>query len=79
MINPILICWGLQVDSLYILIPIALLFVAIAIKALFWAIDNNQYDDLDAAAYSILFDEDNDNIKIADSDVEPSAERGDQS
>ena len=70
-------------DSLYILIPIALLFVAIAIKALFWAIDNNQYDDLDAAAYSILFDEDSDkdkdSIKSEDSDVEPSVQKGDQS
>ena len=46
-------------DSVYILIPIALIFTAIAVKAFFWAVDNNQYDDLDAAAHSILFDEDN--------------------
>lgn len=45
-------------DSIYILIPIALIFTAIAIKAFLWAIDNDQYDDLDAAAHSILFDED---------------------
>lgn len=45
-------------DSLYILIPIALVFVAIAIKAFIWAVDNRQYDDLDAAGRSILFDED---------------------
>ena len=44
--------------SLYILIPIALIFVAIAIKAFMWAVDNHQYDDLDAAARSILFDDD---------------------
>ena len=47
-------------DSLFILIPIALCFVAVAIKAFLWAVKNKQYDDLDAAAYSILFDEDAD-------------------
>lgn len=45
-------------DSLFILIPIALLFTAIAVKAFIWAVNNKQYDDLDAAAQSILFDDD---------------------
>ncbi|MEH6558696.1 MAG: cbb3-type cytochrome oxidase assembly protein CcoS [Oceanicoccus sp.] len=45
-------------DSIFILIPIALIFSAIAIRAFLWAVDNNQYDDLDAAAQSILFDDD---------------------
>ncbi len=44
-------------NSIYILIPIALIFTAIAIRAFFWAVDNNQYDDLDAAGQSILFDD----------------------
>ena len=44
-------------DSLYLLIPIALLFCFIAIKLLLWAIDNGQYDDLDKEAYRILMDE----------------------
>ena len=41
-------------DSLYLLIPIALLFCAIAIKLLLWAINNGQYDDLDKEAWRIL-------------------------
>lgn len=41
-------------DSLYLLIPIALLFCAIAIKLLLWAIDSGQYDDLDKEAWKIL-------------------------
>ena len=45
-------------DSLFILIPIALVFVALAIKAFIWAVDNKQYDDLDVAARSILYDDD---------------------
>ena len=44
-------------DSLYLLIPIALLFCAIAIKLLLWAIDSGQYDDLDKESWRILADE----------------------
>ena len=45
-------------DSLYLLIPIALIFCAIAIKLLLWAIDSGQYDDLDKEAWRILADDD---------------------
>ena len=45
-------------DSLYLLIPIALIFCAIAIKLLLWAIDSGQYEDLDKEAWRILADED---------------------
>ena len=41
-------------DSLYLLIPIALVFCAIAIKLLLWAISSGQYDDLDKEAWRIL-------------------------
>ena len=44
--------------SLYLLIPIALVFCAIAIKLLLWAINNGQYDDLDKEAWRILADTD---------------------
>jgi cbb3-type cytochrome oxidase maturation protein len=46
------------VDSLYLLIPIALLFCAIAIKLLLWAINSGQYEDLDKEAWRILLDDD---------------------
>lgn len=45
-------------ESLYLLIPIALIFCLLAIKLLLWAIDDGQYDDLDKEAHSILFDND---------------------
>ena len=45
-------------DSLFILIPIALVFCALAIKLLLWAIDSGQYDDLDKEAHRILMDDD---------------------
>lgn len=43
---------------LYLLIPIALVILVIAIKLLFWAINNGQYDDLDMEGHRILFDDD---------------------
>jgi len=45
-------------DSLYLLIPIALVFCVVAIKLLIWAINNGQYDDLDKEAWRILMDDD---------------------
>lgn len=47
-------------DSLFILIPIALVFCIVAIKLLLWAIDSGQYEDLDKEAFRILMDEEND-------------------
>ena len=45
-------------DSLYLLIPIALLFCVVAIKLLLWAIGSGQYDDLDKEAWRILAEDD---------------------
>lgn len=43
--------------ALYIMIPIAVIIVALAIWLFFWAVDSGQYDDLDGPAHSILFDD----------------------
>jgi cbb3-type cytochrome oxidase maturation protein len=43
-------------ESLYFLVPCALIFIAIAVKVLFWAINSGQYDNLDTEAHRILFD-----------------------
>ena len=32
-------------ESLFLLIPVALVFCAVAIRLLLWAIDSGQYDD----------------------------------
>ena len=45
-------------ESLIILIPVALVMVALGIKIFFWAVDNGQFDDLEGPAHSILFDDD---------------------
>lgn len=43
---------------LYLLIPIALLIVAGAIAAFWWATRSGQFDDLETPAVRILIDED---------------------
>ena len=45
-------------EALFFLIPLALLFCVLTIKAFFWAVSQRQFDNLDAAAHSILFDDD---------------------
>ncbi|MFI2811535.1 MULTISPECIES: cbb3-type cytochrome oxidase assembly protein CcoS [Microbulbifer] len=45
-------------DSLYYLIPIAIVFVTVAVKLYFWAVNNGQYDDLETEGRRILFDDD---------------------
>jgi cbb3-type cytochrome oxidase maturation protein len=44
-------------ESLFFLIPVALVFCAIAIRLLLWAIDSGQYDDLDKESWRILNDD----------------------
>ena len=44
-------------ESLIILIPLAMILIAVAIKVFFWAVDDGQFDDLEGPAHSILFDE----------------------
>lgn len=43
--------------SLYLLIPVALIFVVVAVRLLLWAIDDGQYDDLDREAWRVLEDD----------------------
>ena len=47
-------------NSLYLLIPIALAFTALSVWAFLWSVKNDQFDDLDKAAHSILFDDEDD-------------------
>jgi cbb3-type cytochrome oxidase maturation protein len=51
--------------ALYVMIPAALLIVAIAVYIFFWAVDSGQYDDLDGPAHSILFDDQDPNHTAA--------------
>tara|TARA_R110002020_G_scaffold475758_1_gene712093 strand:+ start:17354 stop:17599 length:246 start_codon:yes stop_codon:yes gene_type:complete len=56
---------------LYVLVPIAVVLVIIAIWVFTWAVDSGQYDDLDGPAHSILFDDEDPAHLAAQPDAEP--------
>lgn len=43
---------------LYLLIPLGLLLVGLAVAAFFWAVRSGQFDDLDSPAMSVVLDDD---------------------
>lgn len=43
---------------LYVLILLALALLAVAVWALFWAVRNGQFDDLDSEGWSVVLDDD---------------------
>ena len=45
-------------ESLYILIPIAIVLVCIAVGIFLWAVKSEQFEDLERPGHNILFDED---------------------
>ncbi len=45
-------------EAYLFLLPITIIIVIGMLYALFWALKNKQYDDLDGAAQRILFDND---------------------
>lgn len=46
-------------NIIYVLIPLSVLLMVLAVGAFFWAVRNDQFDDLDTPALDIL-DEDED-------------------
>ena len=57
-------------EIIYILIPLTLLLLCIAIWGFFWAVKSGQFDDLDSPAIDIL--------DVQQKDVEPVEGKGDQ-
>jgi len=49
-------------EILYLLIPIAVVVMAVAIGALVWAVRSGQFDDLEGPAHRILMDDDDPRI-----------------
>lgn len=45
-------------NVLYLLIPVSLILLVVAVAVFFWAVRNGQFDDLDTPAYRILMDTD---------------------
>ena len=44
--------------SLYILVPISLVLLAVAIAGFLWAVERRQFEDLDSPAWRVLLDDD---------------------
>ncbi|MEG0008080.1 MAG: cbb3-type cytochrome oxidase assembly protein CcoS [Aeromonas sp.] len=57
-------------NIIFVLIPIAILFVIIAGAVFFWAIRSEQFEDLDRQGSNILFDEEQPAAKAEDKDKE---------
>ncbi|SIT07620.1 cytochrome oxidase maturation protein, cbb3-type [Thalassolituus maritimus] len=45
-------------DIIYVLVPLSIALLAIAVAIFFWAVKGGQFDDLDSPAHKILFDDD---------------------
>ena len=45
-------------ELFFVLIPITIVLVGLSIWAFLWSARNDQFEDLDKQAYSILFDDD---------------------
>lgn len=47
-------------EVIFVLIPISLVIVGGAVWAFVWSVRNDQFEDLEKQAYTILFDESDD-------------------
>jgi len=70
------------VGILFILVPLSMIVLAILIWAAFWAIRNNQYEDMEGPAHRILMDDDDPMIpenaeKLAQKAQDPAETAGD--
>lgn len=45
-------------DIIYVLVPLSIVLIGIAIGILFWAVRSGQFEDLESPAHKILFDDD---------------------
>ncbi|KAB7705092.1 cbb3-type cytochrome oxidase assembly protein CcoS [Plesiomonas shigelloides] len=45
-------------DIIYVLVPIAMLFVLVAVLVFLWAVKSEQFEDLNRQGMQILFEED---------------------
>lgn len=48
---------------IYVLIPIAILFVCIGLGVFFWAVRSRQFDDLNKEGMSILFEDEKKSVQ----------------
>jgi len=57
-------------EVVFILVPVSLIILGVAIAIFFWAVKNDQFEDLEGPAHQILFD-DKDRKKSASDGQKP--------
>lgn len=65
--------------ALYVMIPVAVIVVGLAIWLFFWAVDSGQYDDMDSPAHSILFDDEDPSHRAGVEEAEGQPRAGQES
>ena len=65
-------------DILYILIPVGLVLLGVAIWGFLWAVRSGQFDDLEGPAHRILMDDDDPRIPRSHSPAEDEPEKKQQ-
>lgn len=58
-------------ETIFVLLPLALLIAAIAVGFFIWAARSGQFDDLDTPAVRILFDDEEPRRRAAEPPAEP--------
>jgi len=53
-------------EILYLLVPLAMLIVALMVVVFFWAVRSGQFDDLEGPAHRIIMDDDRPDISDED-------------
>lgn len=56
-------------ESLYILIPIAIVLVCVAVAVFLWAVRSDQFEDLERQGHNILLDEEDQSNSDKSSDL----------
>ncbi len=59
-------------NILFVLIPLGVMLLGVAVAAFIWAVGNGQYDDLDSPAWRILLDDERKPPEQADPSPEAS-------
>ena len=53
-------------ESLYLLIPMSLVVIAVIVLILYWAVKSGQFEDLEGPGHSILMDDDVSSTHVMD-------------
>lgn len=62
-------------SMLYVLIPLAVLLLAVAVWALLWAIKSGQFDDIESHGWSVVLDDDQKPPPVVDAEDSGNGEK----